>query len=409
MAWDGSGLYIASGTDMMTRYDPATGSWTNIGGTEGYQVTALYWDGTRLWAGVKGQGIWYYEPAKKKWTPTGENMSGFTVYGMERLGSTLYAGTDKGLYRYQEASGKWVEVIPQAVMGAVRYLAGDESGLYVGNYDRVCHYRPEDGTCTDTGFPSGFECRALAWDGSGLYVAGIWKGANSRGEVLRYAYQKDPVISSLSVTQGPRGTEVVINGSGFGSLRGGSFVSFGAVKATYLTSWSDDRIVCRVPALPPGPVQVTVSTSRGTSAGVPFLVTASALKVTSITPASGLDIDAALAATVQGQCFLPGARVRLENPTSGKVIEASGVEVVSPESIRCTFDLRGAPLGRYDVVVANPGGEEARLAAAFSVTNICGQGAGATLLPLGLLLGLLSLGGSAGLGRKKKAAARRAA
>ncbi len=75
--------------------------------------------------------------------------------------------------------------------------------------------------------------------------------------------------------------------------------------------------------------------------------------------------DSQVSAEIRGSGFVSGAAVRLEG--SGSVIDAYGVQVISPESITCGFNLAGAPLERYDLVVSNPGGGEARLQCGFSV------------------------------------------
>jgi subtilisin family serine protease len=88
------------------------------------------------------------------------------------------------------------------------------------------------------------------------------------------------VIPSLSITKlrpasGRRGAVVSITGMGFGTRSGpsSSSVRFGAKKcATYL-SWSATQIRCRVPAKARyGAVQVTVTTTAGTSNAVSFTV-----------------------------------------------------------------------------------------------------------------------------------------
>jgi photosystem II stability/assembly factor-like uncharacterized protein len=121
--------------------------------------------------------------------------------------------------------------------------------------------------------------------------------------------------------------------------------------------------------------------------------------VTSITPNTANQYTVSLQITdLAGTNFQPGASVRLEKGAA--VINAYNVSVVSGNKITCTIGFFGAEPGAYDVVVVSPGGGEARLPGAFTVTSMCGQGSGAALLALGLTLGLLSLAGTAGLRRK---------
>ncbi|MEW6554124.1 MAG: hypothetical protein AB1384_07545 [Actinomycetota bacterium] len=123
------------------------------------------------------------------------------------------------------------------------------------------------------------------------------------------------------------------------------------------------------------------------------------LSVASVTPESGIQHTVALNLTVTGTNFKPGANVRLEK--GEVVIGAVSTSVVSTEEITCGISLFGAEPGTYDVVVANPDGDEARLPGAFTVSSLCGAGSGAALLMLGLTLGLLSLAGTAGWRRRR--------
>ncbi|MGA2297572.1 MAG: IPT/TIG domain-containing protein, partial [FCB group bacterium] len=61
----------------------------------------------------------------------------------------------------------------------------------------------------------------------------------------------NPVISSLSKIHGLPGSSMDINGSGFGSEQGTSYVDFNGTKAsaTDISSWSDTKITTKIPAL----------------------------------------------------------------------------------------------------------------------------------------------------------------
>jgi len=82
-----------------------------------------------------------------------------------------------------------------------------------------------------------------------------------------------PNIDSIDPTSGTVGTEVTVNGSAFGGNQGNSYVSFGPSKATDYVSWSNNRVVCKVPAGAAGVAPVTVTTGGGTSNAVNFGVT----------------------------------------------------------------------------------------------------------------------------------------
>ena len=117
----------------------------------------------------------------------------------------------------------------------------------------------------------------------------------------------------------------------------------------------------------------------------------SVCSITSVTPSTGVAGWPVSVTNLAGTGFRAGATVRLENGST--VVNATNVKVVSDTQITCDFALPGT-LGKYDVVVKNPGGYEARLAKGFSVTNICGQGAGTIALGFGLIMGIMALGGS---------------
>ena len=209
-----------------------------------------------------------------------------------------------------------------------------------------------------------------------------------------------PDIVSLAPATGGEGSEVTITGCDFGDTQDASYVSFGDIQATAYTSWSDAEIVVEVPAGVEGTVPVTVTTTEGTSNPKDFTAYA-ALSVASITP----DTAAQNAITVQitdlaGTGFQPGAQVRFEH--GDVALNAYDVNVVSGESITCKIGFFLQPAGTWDVVVENPGGAEARLEDAFTVSSACGEGSGTALLMLGLTLGLLSLAGSSSLRRRKR-------
>jgi hypothetical protein len=88
--------------------------------------------------------------------------------------------------------------------------------------------------------------------------------------------------------------------------------------------------------------------------------------VTRIAPSSGLR-NTSVTVTISGSNFTPGATVILLR--GGKVINASSVTVLSNSLIICTFNLKNAELGKYDVVVKNPDGQEGRLITAFNVRS----------------------------------------
>jgi RHS repeat-associated protein len=89
-----------------------------------------------------------------------------------------------------------------------------------------------------------------------------------------------PVISTLSPTQGTVSTSVTITGTGFGSTRGSSTVTFNGTAVTTYSSWSAASVTVTVPSgATSGGVIVTVSNVHSDDA--PFTVTATAPSSTS--------------------------------------------------------------------------------------------------------------------------------
>src|SRR5439155_17267769 len=94
-----------------------------------------------------------------------------------------------------------------------------------------------------------------------------------------------PVITAVSATTGSIGSQVVISGSGFGALQGGSAVLLNGAAVT-INTWSGTSISITIPVgATSGPLLVSVAPSMNDSNAVRFTVTAQPL------PASWLDQD----------------------------------------------------------------------------------------------------------------------
>ena len=94
-----------------------------------------------------------------------------------------------------------------------------------------------------------------------------------------------PQISSLSPTSGVVGTQVTINGSGFGATQGSSTANFYAGRQGSIVSWSATQIVATVPAhATTGAVTVTVNT---VSSNTDQIFTMPNPAITTLSPNSG--------------------------------------------------------------------------------------------------------------------------
>jgi hypothetical protein len=245
-----------------------------------------------------------------------------------------------------------------------------------------------------------------------------WNGSNAGYVYLSYDFVKryvweawtmndlatpdSPTITSLSASSGAVGTTIHIYGKNFGTLRRNARVSFNGVNAVSPT-FTDGDITVKVPSgATTGPL-VVYDWDGAPSNAVTFTVpgTVSGPTVTSISPGSVMEGTTSVSIdNLAGANFASGATVRLEG--NGLTINATNVKVVSSTQITCDFDLTGATAGSYDVVVRNPDGKEGRLSGGFSVTSLCGAGGGATVLALGVTMGLLSLAGTGGMRRRRR-------
>jgi hypothetical protein len=106
-------------------------------------------------------------------------------------------------------------------------------------------------------------------------------------------------------------------------------------------------------AATPGPCNVTVTTTRGTSNAVTFTVEARpSPTLTSINPASGKQ-GTAVNVTLAGANFAVGATVGV----SGTGVTVSNVKVVTPDQITATFTIQGAAApGPLNVTVTTTSG-----------------------------------------------------
>lgn len=95
-------------------------------------------------------------------------------------------------------------------------------------------------------------------------------GSVAQSSDLTFVTPNEVLISALSPTGGTTGTQVVINGKGFGTLSTGGVVTFAGVAAP-VVSWGQSSITASVPSgATSGPVVVTVN--KTPSNGVSFKI-----------------------------------------------------------------------------------------------------------------------------------------
>ncbi len=134
---------------------------------------------------------------------------------------------------------------------------------------------------------------------------------------------------------------------------------------------SASKITCRfnITFAEPGLYNVTVTNDDGKSATLlnGFQVRNPKPKVIVINPSSGTNDKVIGITDLSGSGFMPGANVTLQRESYPDIPTINGAIVESPSKILCFFDLTGARVGKWDVVVTNPDGQNGTLSSGFTV------------------------------------------
>jgi hypothetical protein len=105
--------------------------------------------------------------------------------------------------------------------------------------------------------------------------------------------------------------------------------------------------------------------------------------VSSITPNSGKNTGSVHISNLAGSNFSTTGTTVVELRKAGQAsIQATSVSVISSSQINCDFNLAGAAIGSWDVVVVNPDGQSGMLTGGFSVTKPVGPPTDFIYLPL---------------------------
>ncbi|MCE0539203.1 IPT/TIG domain-containing protein, partial [Kineosporia rhizophila] len=181
-------------------------------------------------------------------------------------------------------------------------------------------------------------------------------GTSPTSSVDQFTYVGPPTVSAVSPARGPLGggNSVVITGTG---LTGASAVKFGATNASSFTVNSATQITAVAPAGSLGTIDVTVTTTGGTSAvsSADQYAYVGAPTVTAISPTAG-PIAGGTAVTITGTGFTGATAVSFGG------VAASGVITVSSDTqITALAPMQSA--GTVDVRVTAPGGVSAVTAA----------------------------------------------
>jgi Domain of unknown function (DUF1929)/IPT/TIG domain/Glyoxal oxidase N-terminus len=173
-----------------------------------------------------------------------------------------------------------------------------------------------------------------------------------------YSYTNPaPKVNSIAPNSGPAagGTSVTITGTGFLS---GATVSQGGTAATNVNVVSSTSITATTAAHAAGAVSVVVTNSDAQSSTLSNAYTyIAAPTVTAINPSTG-PIGGGTGLTITGTNFVSGATVSFGGTA------ATAVTVAGSTSITAAAPAHGA--GTVDVVVANPDGQNAKLANGYT-------------------------------------------
>jgi uncharacterized repeat protein (TIGR01451 family) len=192
---DSSGnIYVGiqgTGTTDPVFYLRSGNTWVNTGNAglpvgKGLYANSLTYDirNGRIYAGIEGNGVWYTTDSGASWTQTGtEFLNGpsanVTQIALDAiLESTIYAGTDNGIYKSVDSGSTWFRSDSGVFASTVRAMVVDKSASII-NGDTTMYV----GYLTQQGF-------AVSLDTSYSYILSTMFGGDGTAIV-------DPFFVSL--------------------------------------------------------------------------------------------------------------------------------------------------------------------------------------------------------------------
>lgn len=165
-----------------------------------------------------------------------------------------------------------------------------------------------------------------------------------------------PTLSAITPNTGSQGASVPVTLTGTGFLAGATVnVSGTGVTVSNVSVASATQITASfavAAAAPLGPMNVSVTTSNGTSGTVPFTVVAPGPTLTSISPSNGSQ-GLSVPVTLTGTNFLSGATISITNPG----VTVTNLNVASATQIAATFVIAAnAAPGAANVTVSDSAG-----------------------------------------------------
>ena len=148
-------LYIVSTDELLTSTD-AGETWNAVGPRpEGNPVELIVIDAAdgrsahktvTIYLGFSDNGVFRSTDAGKHWTPVNGGLTGSKIYKLAAIGRTVFAGTDRGLYRLN--SDIW-EQLPIEASQTIYALAVFEDHLYIGTGPKARQIRYVNDVRTD--------------------------------------------------------------------------------------------------------------------------------------------------------------------------------------------------------------------------------------------------------------------
>ena len=130
-------LYIVSTDTVFASTDDGETWSTFCSRPEGDAIGLIIVDGIQgtdsgitMYLALGDKGVFRSTDAGEQWTPLNDGLMDRTISTVATIGDTVFAGTDKGLYRL-DASGAWERLLVD-VPGSIYSLAVSEDNLYVG-------------------------------------------------------------------------------------------------------------------------------------------------------------------------------------------------------------------------------------------------------------------------------------
>jgi YD repeat-containing protein len=166
-----------------------------------------------------------------------------------------------------------------------------------------------------------------------------------------------PRVTGISPTSGPVGTQVQINGTGFGLAQGSTVVRFAGFTAS-VVSWSDTQIVATVPASAPSGAVTVIEAGITSNSNANFTVPKP--RITTVSPATG-NVGTNVTITGSGFQAAPG----------NSFVYFNGMNTSSPVSWSDTQIVIAVPAGATSgaVKVISNNGDTSNQDLTFSLPN----------------------------------------